>query len=136
MKGDKGESPMAKAPTRPSARIDRITRRVASMSRPTRIVVNMLISLTVVALIGLPIMFLLAGSDTIEGGGVATVPVTILAVIWVVTYGIGWWAMVGFDTDVEWVARRPAGWMMVFGVMAFLIFALEIILSLLFGFVL
>lgn len=127
---------MAKAPTRPSARIDRITRRVAQMSRPTRIVVNMLISLTVVGLMGLPIMFLLAGSDTVEGGGVATIPVTVLAVVWLVTYGIGWWAMVGFDTDVEWVAGRPAGWMLVFGVMVFLIFALEIILSLLFGFVL
>ncbi|MBI5929105.1 MAG: hypothetical protein HY862_07345 [Chloroflexi bacterium] len=127
---------MAKAQTRPTARIDKIVWRVRRMSRPTRIVVNMLISLVVVGLIGLPIMFLLSGSDSVEGGGVATIPVTVLAVIWLIAYGVGWWSMVGFDTDVEWVAHRPAGWMLVFGVTAFLIFVLEIILALLFGFVL
>lgn len=126
---------MAKVQTKPTARIDQIVRRVRRMSRPTRIVVNMLISLVVVGLIGLPMMFLLSGDDSIAGG-VATVPVTFLAVVWLIAYGVGWWSLVGFDTDVEWVAGRPAGWMMVFGAMALLVFVLEIILALLFGFVL
>jgi hypothetical protein len=124
---------MGKSQAQPVRLIDRITYRAQSMSRPTRIVINTLISLLIVALIGLPIMFFIAGDDSGESGGTSTMPVTILAVLWLIIYGVGWWALVGFDIEEEWQPGRPAGWMLVVGIGGLLLLIIEIMASLLFG---
>lgn len=124
---------MGKPQAQTARLIDKITYRAQGMSRPTRIIINTLISLLIVALIGVPMMFLIAGDDSAEGGGASTLPVTIIAVLWLIIYGVGWWALVGFDIEEEWQPGRPAGWMLVVGIGALLILIIEIVAGLLFG---
>jgi hypothetical protein len=126
---------MGKSQAQSITLIDKITYRAQRMARPTRIVINTLISLLIVALIGVPLMFLISGDDSASGGSASTMPVTIIAILWLIAYGVGWWALVGFDSNIEeeWQPGRPAGWMLVVGIGALLILIIEIVAALLFG---
>jgi len=81
----------------------------------------MMISLAVMALVGLPIVLLTAGNaaDT-SGGEVLYAPTIAIAVVWLLVYGMGWSALVGFDWDDEnpWQANRSASWMLILGMIA------------------
>jgi TRAP-type C4-dicarboxylate transport system permease small subunit len=126
---------MTKRQVQPATRVEKIAARVDRMSRPARIAINMVISLLVVAVLGLPVTLLFAG-DASEGS-VLYAPSIIVAVIWLIIYGVGWWALVGFDVDPQqpWQAGKPAVWVTVLGAGAAFVLLLEIIFGLLYGLV-
>jgi hypothetical protein len=127
---------MAKQQTQPVRRIDRIARRVGRIPRFSRILLATAISLVIVGLVALPMAFIIA--DQAAEGGVLYGPTIVIALVFLVAYGLGWWALVGFDADPNqpWQADRPAGWMVVVGIVALVVLLLEVIFGLLFGFAL
>lgn len=116
---------------------ERIINRIDNMSRFSRIMLNISISIAVVIAVAFPVVFLFSnGVNELEEGEVLYTPLIIVGVIWMMVYGFGWAALVGFDLDVEnpWKAGKPAMWITVLGVIAAFSAVLEIILFLLFGF--
>ncbi len=116
---------------------ERIINRIDNMSRFSRIMLNISISIAVVIAVAFPVVFLFSnGVNELEEGEVLYTPLIIVGVIWMMVYGFGWAALVGFDLDVEnpWKAGKPAMWITVLGAIAAFLAVLEIMLFLLFGF--
>lgn len=122
-----------KSSKRTLTRTERIVARIDALSRPSRMALNIWVSLVVMGVIGLPLVFLTGG----ENGG-STASVIIVAVVWLIVYATGWYAFLGFDLDEErpWQAGKPAVWMVVMGVVMTFLVIVELIFGFLFGFVL
>lgn len=109
--------------------LDRLSTWVNQLPRPARIVLNMAISIAVMAMIGVPLVLIIAGEqvNSLESGEVLYTPTIIIAVLWFLLYGFGWNSLVGFDwdEDVQWQAGRPAAYLLLLGILAlvFIIFA-------------
>ena len=105
------------------SQFERITAWINGLSRPTRIALNMFISIVVMALVGVPLVFIVAGEqvNTIESGEVLYIPSIAIAVLWFALYGFGWNVLVGFDWDEEneWKAGNSATYMVLLGMIAF-----------------
>lgn len=114
-------------------RTERLATRIDTFSRPSRMALNIWVSLVVMGVIGLPLVFLTGG----ENGG-STASVVVVAVVWLIVYATGWYAFLGFDLDEErpWQAGKPAVWMVVMGVVMTFLVIVELIFGFLFGFVL
>lgn len=128
---------MAKRPQRAVSFLGQVQIWVDGLPRGARIGLNAFISLLVMVVLGLPIVLITAGSQVneIESGEVLYIPTIVIAVAWLAIYGIGWWALVGFDwdLDIEWRAERPAVWMVLLGATAFLLIIFGCIFGLLFA---
>lgn len=121
------------------SRSEQIAARLDRMSRGSRIMLNMWTSIAVSVLIGLPVVLLFSRDvNQLEQGEILYAPTIIVAVLWLVVYAYGWWALVGFDWDPEvpWRARQPAVAMLVVSVIASFLLVLEAVVALMFGFVL
>lgn len=118
--------------------LDRLANWVDSLSRPTRIIINMGISLLVMALLGVPIVLLTAGDVNSAGGEVLYIPTVVISVVWLLVYGFGWSALVGFDWDDTnpWQASHSAGWMIILGLAAGFLAIFACLYGLLFALVL
>jgi hypothetical protein len=122
-----------------ASRAQRMAARIDSMPRFWRVMLNMLISLIVMAVVGLPIAYIFSRNiNELEGGQFLYIPTILIAVIWLAVYSFGWQALVGFDwnEDEPWKAGRPAVVMIVIGMSATFFLLLEIVFGLLFAFVL
>ncbi len=121
------------------SRSQRLAERIDRMSRGTRIMLNMWTSIAISVLIGFPIVLILSRNvSDLEQGQILYAPTIVIAVIWLLIYAYGWWALVGFDwnPEVPWKAGKPAVAMVVATVVATFLLILEIVFALLFGFVL
>ncbi|MCB9436085.1 MAG: hypothetical protein H6673_03720 [Anaerolineales bacterium] len=114
-------------------RTERIATRIDALSRPTRMALNMWISLAVMGVVGLPLLFLTGG----ENGG-STISLFIVVGVWLIVYAAGWYALLGFDIDDEhpWQAGKLTVWVLILGVIMTFLAAVELIFGLLFAFVL
>lgn len=128
---------MAKRPQRGVSFLEQVQYWVDGLPRGARIGLNAFISLLVMVVLGLPIVLITAGSqaNNLDSGEVLYIPTILIAVAWLAVYGFGWWALVGFDWDVEeeWRAERPAVWILLLGAMAFLLIIFGCIFGLLFA---
>ena len=124
---------------RSKSRSDLIMERIDGMSRFSRIMLNIGISLIVVVAIAFPVVrFFSSGVNELGENEVLYTPIIIVAVIWLAIYGFGWAALVGFEWDMDnpWKAGKPAVSVVVIGATAACFVVLEIIIGLLFGLVL
>lgn len=122
-----------------STRAERITTWVERLSRSRRIALNIFISLVVMAVVGLPIVYIFGQNASDTGSGeFLYLPTLIITVIWFAVYWFGWLALVGFDWDPNepWHAGSSALWMIAIGLSALFLLVLEIIFGLLFGYAL
>ncbi|NDJ84880.1 MAG: hypothetical protein GYB66_03250 [Chloroflexi bacterium] len=128
---------MTKRKRKQLSRAERIASRIDRLPRFTRIMLNMMISILVMAVIGFPLV-LLFGENRIDEGGVQYLPTIIIALVWFGVYAYGWRSLVGFDWDPDesWHAEMPAVWMVVLGITALFLLVLELAFGLLFGYVL
>lgn len=128
---------MAKRPQRALTLFEQIQVWVDRLPRGSRIGLNAIISLMVMVVLGLPIVLITAGSqvNSVESGEVLYLPTIVIAVLWLVLYGVGWWALVGFDWDVEqeWRAQRTSVYVVLLGAAAFVITIFGCIFGLLFA---
>lgn len=115
------------------SRTERIANRINALSRPSRMAINIWISLMTMGVVGLPLVFLFGGQNK-----ASTIPIVAVATVWLVVYAAGWYALIGFDLDEErpWQAGKPAVWIVVIGIIMTFLVALELIFGLLFGLVL
>lgn len=130
---------MASKKTSNLTRTQKIAHRINGMSRFSRILLNMAISLILMAVLGLPIVYFFGSSaNELEQGQFLYIPTLIIAAIWLAIYAYGWWALVGFDWDENntWQAGPAAAWMLILGASAAIFLVLEILFALLFGLVL
>lgn len=127
-------------PVQQAGFLERIAEWVNALPRATRIILNMGISLLVMGLLGVPIVLITAGSDvnTVESGEVLYVPTVVIAVVWLLLYGFGWGALVGFDWDDEetWQAGTSASLMIILGSVAFVLMMFACLYGFLFALVL
>ena len=81
-----------------------------------------------------------AGSqvNTVEEGEVLYGPTIAIAIVWLIVYGFGWNALVGFDMDDEheWRAGHAAAYMVILGAVATVLLFFACIYGLLFALVL
>lgn len=128
---------MAKRPQVPVTLFDQIENWVDGLPRGSRIGLNAFISLLVMIVLGLPIVLITAGSQVneVDSGEVLYIPTIAIAVIWLLVYGFGWGALVGFDwdLDVEWQAKRSSVFMVLLGAFAFVAMLFGCIFGLLFA---
>lgn len=122
-----------KTSKRPLTRIERVALYLNGLSRPSRMGLNIWISLVVMGVVGLPLVFALGGAN-----GDSTASIVVITTLWFLVYAAGWHALLGFDLDEEhpWQAGRAAVWMLVIGIVMTFLAVLEIVFGLLFGFVL
>jgi hypothetical protein len=110
--------------------------RIDRMSRFSRIVLNIGISLAAVVAVAFPIvLFFDSGANELGEGDVLYTPIIIVAVVWLIIYAFGWAALVGFELDLDnpWKAGKPAVTIVIIGIIATCFAVLEIIMGLLFG---
>ncbi len=128
---------MAKRPQQSATLFEQIQYWVDGLPRGARIGLNAFISLMVMVVLGLPIVLITAGSQVnqVDSGEVLYIPTIAIAVLWLVVYGFGWRALVGFDIDLdtEWRADRSAVMMVLVGAAAFLFIFFGCIFGLLFA---
>ncbi|MBN1202336.1 MAG: hypothetical protein JXJ20_10815 [Anaerolineae bacterium] len=117
--------------------VERWSARIDRMGRRRRIILALLITLELVALTSLIIDRLLIGR-VVEGDVNPMTPALIEAGLGLLFYGIGWWAMVGFDWDPQspWRAGRPAVVYTVLGAASLVLLVLLVLFGLVFGYVL
>ncbi len=111
-----------------AARLDRLP-------RLERIILSLLITLLLVILVSFIIDRVLI-DNVVEGDMDPMLPALIAVVLGLLFYGIGWWAMVGFDMNGPWHAGKPAVIYAALGALALVMLAVLAIFGLLFGYVL
>lgn len=124
---------------RSASRSDYIIGRIDKMSRFSRIMLNIGISLAVGIAVAFPVVLLFSsGVNDLGEGDVLYTPIIIVVVIWFISYGFGWAALVGFEWDMDnpWKAGKPAVVSVIIGAIAASFAVLEIVIGLLFGLVL
>ncbi|PJF41803.1 MAG: hypothetical protein CUN55_11385 [Phototrophicales bacterium] len=128
---------MAKQPQKLSTFLEQVQYWVDGLPRGIRIGLNALISLFVIVVLGLFIVFLTAGDQVneVQSDEVLYVPTITITVLWIIIYGFGWRALVGFDLseDQEWRASRISAWVVLIGMLAFILTVLGCIFGLLFA---
>jgi hypothetical protein len=113
-----------------AARIDR-------MPRGVRVVLSLITTLELVVLAWV-VMSELFGVDLFDSDPDLLVPLLIVLGLGLVFYGIGWWAMVGFDLDpaLPWRAGRPAVLYLAAGIGALVLLIMLALFGLAFGYIL
>ncbi len=115
------------------SRFDRIANRINRLPRRSRILIAMGVSLMIMALVGLPLVYLSAGDsiEEISKKDNLTVPTIIVIGIWLVIYVLCWQALVGFSSDEEqpWEAGKPAVWAVLGGCLATILVIVGIVLT-------
>ncbi len=118
-------------------RYERLVAWLDQMSRLRRVLLSLGITIEYVILVSLVVDRLLI--DAVLSGDVEPlVPAWIAAGLGVVFYGIGWWALVGFDIDPDrpWRAGNPAGLYVTGGAVALALLVMLALFGVLFGYVL
>lgn len=119
------------------SRIDQWADRMDRMPRTARIILSLAITLELVVLAWL-IVAELFGIDIMDSGSKTTVPLLLVLVLGIVFYVVGWWAMVGFDTDPNrpWHAGSPAVLYLAAGAAGLIVLLLLALFGLALGYVL
>lgn len=103
-------------------------------ARPLRIAMATYVTLVVIVMLGY-VMDLLILDQVYAGEISTTVPTLIITVLGVVTYGVGWWLLVGFDLnpDRPWQATFASAMWVILGAVGTLIILLALIFGYLFA---
>lgn len=123
--------------TQAPSRIEQWAALVNRLPRATRIALSVVIALELTLLISLIVDRLLIAS-VYEGDVGAMVPALIAVGIGVMSYVIGWWALVGFDADPSrpWRAGRLAVLYTAAGAAGLIVLAMLILIGLAQGYIL
>lgn len=126
---------MSRQDTRTPSRTRLIANRISRMRRPTRILLSAAISLILVILASLIIDRLFI-QGVYEGDVDPMTPALVVVGLGLVFYGVGWWAMVGFDLDPDhpWQAGIPAVAYVSVGLIGFVLMIILILLGLVIGY--
>jgi hypothetical protein len=125
------------AQQRSQTRYARLVGWLDRLPRLRRVLLSLGITVEFVILASLVIDRLLI--DSVLSGDVhPLVPAWVAAGLGVVFYGIGWWALVGFDFDADhpWRAGNPAGLYVTAGLLALALLAVLVLFGMMFGYVL
>ena len=123
------------AQRRSRTRYERLVAWLDQMSRLRRVLLSLGITIEFVILASIVIDQLLI--DAVLAGEVGPlVPAWIAAGLGVLFYGIGWWALVGFDVDPSrpWQAGNPAGLYVIGGAVALVLLVTLALFGMLFGY--
>jgi hypothetical protein len=117
-------------------RVEAWAARLDRLSRLVRIVLSLLITLELVVLLSIVIDRALL-DRVYEGEVGAMTPALIAAGLGIVLYAIGWWALVGFETDDQpWRAGTPAVVYVTLGVIGLFLMFMLAVLGLLLSYIL
>jgi hypothetical protein len=123
----------------PVTRVERWAARIDRLPRLTRVVLTLLITLELAGLTW-PVAAFVFGVKPIDPdpGPATTLLFLIVVPLGLVFYGVGWWAMVGFDMnpDQPWRATAASARYLVAGGVCLLLILLLVSFGLLFGYVL
>ena len=117
------------------SRITEWTERINRMPRITRIVLALGITLELTVLLSVVIDRTLI-DQVVEGSVDPMVPALIAAGLGLVFYGVGWWAMVGFELNQPWRAGTPAVLFVAAGVAGLALIIVLALSGLVFGYLL
>lgn len=118
----------------PMSRVEQWSARLNRMPRMLRMVLSLAITLEMVVLAWLLIATIL-DIELFDPNQDLTVPMVLVTVLGLVFYGVGWWAMVGFDT-APWQAGTPAVIYTVAGCAGLFLVLMLVLLGLAFGYIL
>jgi hypothetical protein len=117
------------------SRITEWTERINRMSRGGRIRLTLVITLVLTVLLSVVIDRTLI-DRVVEGSVDPMLPALIAAGLGLVFYGVGWWAMVGFELNEPWRAGTPAVVFVVAGVAGLVLIIVLALFGLVFGYLL
>jgi hypothetical protein len=125
------------SPAQPESRIDVWAGRINRLPRLARVFLSLLITLEYTGLLWL-LAVLVFDIDVFATDPDTTWPLLLVLGVGLVVYGVGWWAMVGFDWDPNrpWQAERPAVLFVAAGVLALILLVALVLFGLAFGYVL
>jgi hypothetical protein len=119
----------------PISRVEQWSARLNRMPRVLRMVISLIITLELVVLAWLLIAAAL-DIDIFDPDPDLTLPLLLVTVLGLVFYGVGWWAMVGFDSGGPWQAGTPAVIFSAAGCAGFILVIMLVLLGLAFGYIL
>lgn len=116
-------------------RMQRWTARLSRWSRWLRVTLSLIITLELTVFVGLLVDSIVVGDALSQDVGARTTALVIIAVVGVVIYAVGWWALVGFDFDPDhpWQANAASVLFVLAGLIAFFVLAVLVVAGLLFG---
>ncbi|MBN1680559.1 MAG: hypothetical protein JW966_09720 [Anaerolineae bacterium] len=123
--------------SRSRSRIVLWANRLNRLPRSTRIIVVAVITMELVALAWL-VVSRITGVNALDADPQVTTQIVIVCVLGLVFYGVGWWAMVGFDLDPDrpWYAGTPAVWFAAAGAAGLIVIVMLALFGLALGYVL